>query len=103
MSLEREISTVPAHPLGIPVDGRERYGMTPEQAHVYRWLVKHRPHNGPFRVNFAEIGRVMVCSRWNVFSRVEALVERGWIKPRDAHGTYEFVQPVKLFREVCRE
>lgn len=103
MSAAHEFATVPAFPLGQPVDGRERYGMTAEQAHVYRWLVKHRPHSGPFRVNFAELGLVMACSRWNIFSRVESLIERGWIKPCSVHGTYEFVQPVKLFREVCRE
>ena len=91
--------TVPALPLGQPVDGRPRYGMTPEQAHVYRWLVLHRPHQGAFCVNFAEIGEVMLCKRWNVFGRVEALIERGWLKAHKARGTYEFVQPVRLFKE----
>lgn len=91
--------TIPAYPLGRPVDGRERYGMTPEQAHIYRWLVLNRPHDGSFRLNFAQLGEVMLCKRWNVFKRVMALVDRGWLKPCKAHGTYEFVQPVMLFRE----
>ena len=31
-ALAHSEGTVPAHPLGQPLDGRPRYGMTPEQA-----------------------------------------------------------------------
>jgi hypothetical protein len=48
------IRTVPGFPLGQPVDGRERYGMTAEQAHAYCWLVKNRPHDKPFCLNFRD-------------------------------------------------
>lgn len=49
------ICAVPAFPLGQPVDGRPRYGMTPAQADVYRCLVKHKPHNDAFGINFREL------------------------------------------------
>lgn len=98
MSAVAYADTVPAHPLGIPVDGRKRYGMTAEQAHIYRWLVRHLPHDSEFKINFQRLGDAMVCKRWNAFTRVQSLVERGWIAPTGS-GRYAFVHPVKMFRE----
>lgn len=97
MSVAHAYETVPAFPLGIPVDGRERYGMTPEQAILYRWLVKYRPHDGDFKINMQQAASVMLCKRWNIHERIKALVERGWIKPTTA-GRYAFVQPVKVYK-----
>lgn len=97
MSLAYAQDTVPAFPLGQPEDGRDRYGMTPEQACVYRWLVKHRPHDQPFAIGFSLLGRLMMCSKGNAFQRVSALVERGWLD-RDAGG-YRLVKPIRQFKE----
>lgn len=93
--------TVPAFPLDIPTDGRQRFSMTVEQAIVYRWLVKHRPHTGPFRVNFREIAKITITHAALAHERVQALVERGWLRAC-GHGIYEFVQPVRQFREARR-
>ena len=103
-------TTVPAYPLGQPADGRARYGMTLEQATLYRWLVLNRPHNEPFLLDFhgacAEIGIHLNP----MFQRVCALVERGWLErvegkarmtcdgPRKPLARYAFVHPVKLFK-----
>ena len=91
------LKTVPAYPLGIPVDGRPRYGMTPEMACLYRWLVKYRPHNGPFAVSFREAALAHLTGVHNIHLRVTALVERGWLKK--THGRYSFVKPIRHFAE----
>lgn len=94
---------VPAYPLGQPEDGRKRYGMTPEQAHIYRWLVKNRPHDEPFAMDFRTIGSMMGCSCGTAHFHIRALIDRGWIKPHGKGarltGRYAFVQPVKHFAE----
>jgi DNA-binding MarR family transcriptional regulator len=88
--------TVPAYPLGQPVDGRPRYGMTPEQAFVYRWVVRNRPHDRPFTISFRQLATFMASTSGNVHSRVIALVERGWLQREDAG--YRLVHPVMTFR-----
>jgi len=93
-ALAREM-TRPAYPLGKPAD-RDRYGMTPEQAHVYRWLVKHRPHDRAFAIAFREVALTMAAPLGNIHQRVAALVERGWLKRDDAG--YRFVQPIMQFK-----
>jgi len=98
MNLALAQSTIPAHPLGIPVDGRERYGMTPEQACVYRFLVGTQPHDEDFRINFRALARSMIWGLGNAHQRVTGLVERGWLKV-DRMGRYQFVAPIKHFRE----
>lgn len=96
-ALARE-ATIPAYPLGRPVDGRLRFGMTPEQAHVYRWLVKNRPHDRAFVVNFRSVAKAMMTKEGNAHQRIMALVERGWLERDDAG--YRFVHPVMMFREA---
>jgi hypothetical protein len=96
MSAVRQEATVPAFPLGRPVDGRERFGMTPEQAHVYRWLVENRPHDRPFSINYRAVGLSMAAGISNIHMRVWALCERGWLERVGLH--YRFVHPVKVFR-----
>jgi hypothetical protein len=91
------IKTVPGFPLGQPVDGRLRFGMTHEQANVYRWLVKHRPHERSFAISFRHLAQCMASTSGNVHDRVSALVERGWLTRDDAG--YCFVQPVMHFKE----
>lgn len=87
---------IPAYPLGRPVDGRARYGMTPEQAHVYRWLVKNKPHDMPFSINTRELSVIMATKHSGIHQRVRALVERGWI---EGHGSfYRFVAPVRQLK-----
>lgn len=90
-------ATIPAYPLGKPLDGRARYGMTPEQAYVYRWLVAHKPHTTPFAVAFREVAQKMVSTPGNIHARVNALIERGWITRDDAG--YRFVLPIRTFKE----
>ena len=95
--------TVPAFPLGQPVDGLPRYGMTPEQACLYRWLVKHKPHDGPFEINFRAIAPLFLVSAHSlIHDRVMNLIERGWISPhgngKRLTGRYRFVHPIKQFR-----
>lgn len=97
MSLAHATATVPAHPLGIPVDGRERYGMTPEQACVYRFLVKTQPHGERFKLHFRSLAKSMVCGLGNAHQRVTGLVERGWLKV-DRTGGYAFVHPIMFFK-----
>jgi DNA-binding MarR family transcriptional regulator len=89
--------TVPGYPLGQPVDGRLRYGMTPEQAYIYRWLVAHRPHDKSFAINFRHMAQCMASTSGNAHQRVAALVERGWLEREDAG--YRFVHPVMHFAE----
>lgn len=91
------LDTRPAYPLGRPSD-RDRYGMTPEQAHVYRWLVKNRPHDRPFAISFREVALAMAAPLGSIHQRVAALVERGWLERDDAG--YRFVHPVMQFREA---
>lgn len=90
------IDTVPAFPLGFPTDGTLRYGMTPEQAILYRWLVKHKPHSEAFQINSRIIGSLFLTSHSLIHSRISALVERGWLK-KDG-SKYAFVQPIKHYR-----
>lgn len=98
MSLAHAYDTVPAHPLGIPVDGRERYGMTAEQACVYRFLVKtFILHDMPFRVRFRATAKAMGTGTTKLHARVKALVERGWIIEK-RRGVYAFVHPVMHFK-----
>lgn len=97
MSLAHLNDTVPAHPLGIPVDGRKRYGMTPEQAITYRHLVKTKPHDEQFAIHFRSLARSLICGLGNVHQRVTGLTERGWLTV-DRKGRYSFVHPVMHFR-----
>jgi hypothetical protein len=94
--------TVPAFPLGQPTDGRPRYGMTPEQACLYRWLVKHKPHDGPFGINFRGTAWRMARHGSAIHKTVCALVERGWLHHIEAANhmdvAYAFVHPVMNFR-----
>jgi hypothetical protein len=92
------IRTVPGFPLGQPVDGRLRYGMTPEQASIYRWLVQHRPHDKSFAISFRHLAQCMASTSGNVHQRVAALCERGWLERDDAG--YRFVAPVMQFKEA---
>lgn len=95
--------TVPAFPLGQPKDGRPRYGMTPEMARVYRWLVDNRPHNGEFRLNFTDLCEALETERSTAHLHVIGLVERGWLEAGPENGAwrlYSFVQPVKVFARV---
>ena len=89
------VGTVPAFPLGQPVDGRQRYGMTPEQAAVYRWLVENRPHDRAFSINYRAVGLSMASPIGNIHMRVCALCERGWLERVGLH--YRFVHPVMRF------
>lgn len=86
----------PAFPLGKPVDGRARYGMTPEQAILYRWLVKHKPHDAAFNPQFRTIAKLTMCSLGNAHARIAALVERGWLWK--GHEGYGFVHPIMRFK-----
>lgn len=97
MTAALALATRPAYPLGRPAD-RDRYGMTREQAYVYAWLVKHRPHNRAFAISFREVALVMSAPLGNIHQRVAALVERGWLERDDAG--YRFVHPVMQFREA---
>jgi hypothetical protein len=97
------IKTVPAFPLGQPEDGRPRYGMTPEQARVYRWLVLNRPHDCFFHVHFREMRESDGKQLQTAHEAVEALLERGWLErngegQRGGRTEYRFVHPVMLFR-----
>lgn len=96
MSLAYATDTVPAFPLGQPLDGRERYGMTPEQACLYRALVKAMPHDKAFRMKYRSAAAKMGTDASRLHVRMQALVERGWIH-QHRRGVYGFVAPVKLF------
>jgi hypothetical protein len=97
MSLAHSHDTVPAFPLGQPLDGRERYGMTPEQACLYRALVRAMPHDKAFRMNFCVAAAKMGTNASQIHVRMMALVERGWMV-KFRRGVYGFVYPVKLFK-----
>jgi hypothetical protein len=93
--------TVPAFPLGQPEDGRPRYGMTPEQARVYRWIVANRPHDSWFQINFRDLRASDGKPLQTAHEAVEALVERGWIERGPSRGCathYALVHPVKVFK-----
>lgn len=101
MSLARAYDTVPAFPLGQPVDGRDRYGMTPEQAALYRWLINNRPNDRPFIMDFRDIARKTVIGLYHAHLRVQGLVERGWLAvsadENHMQRRYSFVQPIMRF------
>ena len=96
-ALLRIDATVPAFPLGQPLDGRPRYGMTPEQACLYRWLVKYRPCDGFFSIRLRDVSYCNRISLGNAQQRVSALVERGWLE--QVGQKFRFVQPVRHFKE----
>lgn len=94
--------TVPAHPLGIPTDGRKRFSMTARIARAYRWLVLNRPHDGEFLLNFREAAEGIGCNTSAAHFSVVALEERGWLRrvnPSQTNARFAFVHPVKMFRE----
>lgn len=93
--------TVPAYPLGRPVDGRERYGMKIEQARVYCWLVQNKPHGEPFKIDFRKTGAATGYGTSTAHSCVVGLCQRGWmaVVPSKTKGIYRFVQPVMMFKE----
>lgn len=100
------VATVPAFPLGIPVDGRLRYGMTPAQADVYRWIVKHKPHHESFGINFRELAFRMASHLKTSHACVRALVERGWLEVAEykpSATVYRFVHPIMHFNERAHE
>lgn len=97
--------TIPAHPLGQPYDGRQRFGMTHEQARVYRWLLENRPHDEPFLLDFRDGAAGMGKWLGATAGLVDELVDRGWLTPAGPRGgymTYSFVHPVMLFKERGR-
>lgn len=90
--------TIPAYPCGKPLNGKERFGMTPEQAKVYRWLVAHRSHKEPFVIYFREMARVFNCQPGVVHRHVQCLRERGWIM-KTCRDSYMFVEPIRFLKE----
>lgn len=94
------ILTVPGFPLGQPEDGRPRYGMTPDQADLYRWLVAHKPHGEAFGVNFRETAWRMARHPDGIFKCARSLVERGWLESEGGspNAVYRFVHPVMKFK-----
>lgn len=93
--------TVPAYPLGQPIDGRSRFGMTPEQARIYRWLLAHRPHDGTFKLDFRDAAAGVNIHLQTVHYNVRELVARGWLYEdlKKYHTAYGFVKPVMHFKE----
>lgn len=90
--------TIPAYPLGMPVDGRLRFGMTPEQARLYGWLVKHKPHSQSFTMNFRDIAAHLGKQYHSkVYDHAMALIERGWLQ-KDGER-FQFVDPIKYYPE----
>jgi hypothetical protein len=77
------IATRAAYPLGKPSD-RDRYGMTADQACLYRWLVKYRPHDRPFSISFRATAPLFCTTHTAVFHMVQNLIERGWLERDDA-------------------
>jgi len=98
MILASQVVTVPAFPLGQPTDGRPRYGMTPFQARIYRWLVENKPHGEPFNIVFRDVAWALnSCphpAKYHIAAR--ALVERGWLD--GDWYSYQFVHPVMTFQ-----
>jgi DNA-binding MarR family transcriptional regulator len=90
-------ATLPAYPCGKPLDGRDRYGMTPEQGALYRWLVKNKPHHVAFLMHFRDVASEFNRSLSKTHVQVTALVERGWLEK--VEDLYAFVQPVMHFAE----
>lgn len=90
-------TTVDAYPLGRPPCGTLRYGMTPEQAMLYRWLVKNRPHDKAFAIGFREAAIAHLTGVCRVHDRVMALVERGWLKR--VAKRYTFIEPIQFYAE----
>lgn len=89
-------ATIPAYPLGKPLDGRARYGMTPEQAALYCWLVKNKPHDGAFAMKFRDVAAKSNRALGNTQMQISALVERGWLEK--SGDRYAFVKPVMQFK-----
>lgn len=95
-------ATVPAYPLGRPVDGRPRFGMTQEQARIYWWLVRNRSHTRVFALSFRDVSEGTGHEVSTVHACVMGLIERGWlykIERQDRHPLFAFVRPVKMFKE----
>ena len=88
-------ATIPAYPCGKPLDGRDRYGMTPEQGALYRWLVKNRPHDGAFAMKFRDVAAKSNRDLCKTHIQITALVERGWLEK--VGDLYAFVKPVMHF------
>ncbi len=91
------IDTVPAFPLGLPTDGTLRYGMTPEQAILYCWVLKHKPHTEAFQINSRIIASLFLTSHSLIHDRISALVERGWLRKQGRQ--YVFVLPIQHYGE----
>lgn len=95
--------TVPGFPLGQPHDGRPRYGMTPSQAAVYRWLVRNKPHDGHFKPNCRECAAATgIALNW-VHKALTELCDRGWLDAilcasGSRASNYAFVHPVMTLR-----
>jgi len=102
MSALAQEATIPAFPLGQPVDGRPRYGMTHEMARTYAWLVKNRPHDAMFYLNFRDVAVGSGTDLSTVHMHLRGLLERGWLHKFDnanhMHIAYAFVHPVMTFR-----
>ena len=92
--------TVPAFPLGQPVDGRPRYGMTLEQAAAYRWLVANRSHLHAFLLDSRDVAAGVPMHLSTLHHCVRELVDRGWLYEvrGDAQTRYGFVAPVMHFK-----
>lgn len=93
-------NTIPAFPLGQPPDGRKRFGMTPQQARLYRWLVESRPHDIPFQMHFRDAALALGIGVGAAHYCLIELVERGWVTStgNGAHTQYQMVPPVMAFR-----
>ena len=97
--------TVLAHPLGIPLDGSNRYGMTPAMARLYRWLVHNRPHSSEFSLSFRDASEALGADVSSIHYCAVGLEERGWLRRfnrRGHHPLFAFIHPVMNFRE-CTE
>lgn len=92
--------TIPAFPLGQPVDGRPRYGMTPEQAAAYRWLVANRSHLHAFLLDFRDVAAGVPMHLSTLHHCVRELVDRGWLYEvrGETQTRYGFVAPVMHFK-----
>lgn len=96
-------ATVQAYPLGEPVDGRPRYGMTPDMARIYRWLVDNRPRFGQWQICFTDLSEALETERSTAHMHIVGLVERGWLEPGERNGghtLYSFVHPVRVFKAL---
>ena len=96
---------IKANPLGVPEDGRPRYGMTPEQATVYAYIVENMPHDRTFLMNFRQLAAGVSMQLANVRGAVADLYVRGWLEP-DYTGpvtVYRLIAPVKRFKKPPQE